>query len=58
MLIFGRLMAALLMAADIAVRLIPAVIEIKIGVVTALIGVPFFLAMIFHERRALEDSTQ
>lgn len=50
--------AALLMAADIAVRLIPAVIEIKIGVVTALIGVPFFLAMIFHERRALEDSTQ
>jgi iron complex transport system permease protein len=50
--------AALLMAADIAVRLIPAVIEIKIGVVTALIGVPFFLAMIFHERRALEDGTQ
>lgn len=50
--------AVLLMAADIAVRLIPAVIEIKIGVVTALIGVPFFLAMIFHERRALEDSTQ
>ena len=50
--------AALLMAADIAVRLIPAVIEIKIGVVTALIGVPFFLAMIFHERRALEDSIQ
>lgn len=50
--------AALLMAADIAVRLIPAVIEIKIGVVTALIGVPFFLAMIFHERRALEDSAQ
>lgn len=50
--------AALLLAADIAVRLIPAVIEIKIGVVTALIGVPFFLAMIFHERRALEDSTQ
>ena len=48
--------AVLLMAADIAVRLIPAVIEIKIGVVTALIGVPFFLAMIFHERRALEDA--
>lgn len=48
--------AALLIAADIVVRLIPAVIEIKIGVVTALIGVPFFLAMIFRERRALEDS--
>ena len=25
--------------------------EIKVGVVTALIGVPFFLAMIFRERR-------
>lgn len=50
--------AALLMAADIAVRLVPGAIEIKIGVVTALIGVPFFLAMIFRERRALEDSTQ
>lgn len=49
--------AALLIAADITVRLIPAVIEIKIGVVTALIGVPFFLAMIFRERRTLEDST-
>ncbi len=50
--------AALLMAADIAVRLVPGAVEIKIGVVTALIGVPFFLAMIFHERRSLEDSTQ
>lgn len=50
--------AALLMVADIAVRLVPGAVEIKIGVVTALIGVPFFLAMIFHERHALEDSTQ
>jgi iron complex transport system permease protein len=48
--------AALLLAADIAVRLVPAMVEVKIGVVTALIGVPFFLAMIFHERRALEDA--
>lgn len=47
--------AALLIAADIAVRLIPAIIEIKIGVVTALIGVPFFIWMIVHERHALED---
>jgi iron complex transport system permease protein len=45
--------AALLIAADIAVRLVPGAIEIKIGVVTALIGVPFFLAMIFAERRLL-----
>jgi iron complex transport system permease protein len=53
--------AALLTAADIAVRLIPAnpnatAIELKLGVVTSLIGVPFFLAMIFKERRLLEGS--
>jgi iron complex transport system permease protein len=48
--------AALLLAADIAVRVVPAVIEIKVGVVTALIGVPFFLAMIFTERRTLEGA--
>jgi len=50
--------AILLTASDIAVRLVPGPVEIKIGVVTALIGVPFFLAMIFHERRSLEDSPQ
>jgi iron complex transport system permease protein len=48
--------AALLTAADIAVRLIPTnpnatAVELKVGVVTALIGVPFFLLMIFSERR-------
>lgn len=48
--------AALLLAADISVRIIPAAIELKVGVVTALIGVPFFLAMIFSERRMLEGS--
>jgi iron complex transport system permease protein len=46
--------AVLLLAADIGVRLVPGPNEIKIGVVTAMIGVPFFLAMIFHERRVLE----
>jgi iron complex transport system permease protein len=50
--------AVLLLAADVAVRLIPAnpnatAVELKLGVVTALIGVPFFLAMIFRERRLL-----
>jgi len=50
--------AALLMAADVAVRLIPTnpnatAIELKLGVVTALIGVPFFLMMIFRERQLL-----
>ncbi|TAK48638.1 MAG: iron ABC transporter permease [Xanthobacteraceae bacterium] len=49
--------AALLLAADIAVRLAPGVVEIRIGVVTAIIGVPFFLAMIFRERHALEEAT-
>jgi iron complex transport system permease protein len=48
--------AALLTAADIAVRLVTGPVEIKLGVVTALIGVPFFLAMIFRERRLLEGS--
>jgi iron complex transport system permease protein len=48
--------AALLTAADIAVRVVPAAIEVKVGVVTALIGVPFFLAMIFSERRLLEGA--
>jgi iron complex transport system permease protein len=46
--------AALVLAADIAVRLGPSVVEIKLGVVTALIGVPIFLSIIFRERRVLE----
>ena len=33
-----------------------AAVELKLGVVTALIGVPFFLAMIFRERRLLEGA--
>jgi iron complex transport system permease protein len=48
--------AALLLAADVAVRIVPAAVELKVGVVTALIGVPFFLMMIFGERRMLEGS--
>jgi iron complex transport system permease protein len=48
--------AALLLAADIAVRSVPSANELKVGVVTALIGVPFFLAMIFSERRILEGA--
>ena len=35
---------------------VPAATELKVGVVTALIGVPFFLAMIFSERRLLEGT--
>jgi iron complex transport system permease protein len=42
--------AALLTAADILVRIIPAQNEIKVGVVTALIGAPFFIALIVRRR--------
>ncbi len=45
--------AALLLAADIAVRIIPATTSIKVGVLTAIIGVPFFLWLIVRERRSL-----
>jgi iron complex transport system permease protein len=45
--------AALLLAADIAVRLIPSTSDIKVGVLTSIIGVPFFLYLIMRERRAL-----
>jgi iron complex transport system permease protein len=45
--------AALLLAADIAVRIIPSTSDIKVGVLTSLIGVPFFLYLIMRERRAL-----
>ena len=53
----GRLMipatlsgAALLLAADIVVRLIPSQEEIKVGVLTALIGAPFFIFLIMRRR--------
>jgi iron complex transport system permease protein len=48
--------AALVLAADIAIRLGPSAVEIKLGVVTALIGVPIFLSMILRERRLLEGA--
>ena len=59
----GRLMipaplsgAALLLAADIVVRLIPSQSEIKVGVVTALIGAPFFIALIMRRRYDLSGA--
>lgn len=45
--------AALLLTADIAVRLIPSNGEIKVGVLTALIGAPFFIALILRRRHDL-----
>ena len=43
--------AGLLTLADTLVRLIPTASELKLGVVTSLIGVPFFLFLVFRERQ-------
>lgn len=43
--------AALLLAADIAVRLIAPERDLKLGVVTALVGAPFFLTLVWRNRR-------
>ncbi len=48
--------AALLLAADCAVRLIPSSVEIKIGVLTAVLGVPFFLWIIARRRAELAET--
>jgi iron complex transport system permease protein len=45
--------SALLLAADIGVRIIPSTTDIKVGVLTSMIGVPFFLYLIVRERRSL-----
>jgi len=47
--------AALLLAADCAVRLIPSGAEVRIGVLTALLGVPIFLWIIARRRGELAD---
>lgn len=44
--------ALLLTMADIAVRLIPARSEIMLGVLTSLVGAPFFLVLILKVRRS------
>lgn len=43
--------AAMLLAADIGVRLIPTESAIKVGVLTALVGAPFFLYLILRSRK-------
>lgn len=43
--------ALLLLMADIGVRLIPLTTEIKVGVITSLLGAPFFLWLILNQRR-------
>jgi len=43
--------AVLLTMADIGVRIVPSTNELKLGVVTAFLGVPVFLAHLLRERR-------
>ena len=44
--------AVLTAAADIAIRLMPPGPELKLGVVTALLGAPFFLNLVMRPRLA------
>jgi iron complex transport system permease protein len=46
--------AALLMAADILVRLVTPGTELRLGVVTALLGAPFFLHLVIRARAGVE----
>jgi iron complex transport system permease protein len=48
--------AALLLAADCAVRLIPSGTEVRIGVLTAILGVPFFLWVIARRKAELAET--
>jgi len=43
--------ACLLVGADIGVRLVPGDTPLKVGVLTALVGAPFFIALILSARR-------
>ena len=45
--------AALLLAADVLVRIVMPGRELKLGVLTAIIGAPFFLWLVFKYRRQL-----
>lgn len=45
--------AALLLGADVAARLIAPMRDLKLGVLTALVGAPFFLWLVWRTRRSL-----
>lgn len=45
--------ATLVLLADICVRTIPATQELKLGVLTGLVGAPFFLYLVVHTRRVM-----
>ena len=42
-----------MLAADVALRLFAPLSEVRLGVVTALVGAPFFLWLILKTRREL-----
>ncbi|MEN3238716.1 iron ABC transporter permease [Methylobacterium ajmalii] len=48
----GLLGAALVLGADLVVRLLPTRPELKLGVVTALVGAPFLIALLFRRGRS------
>ena len=45
--------AILLLLADCTVRWLPTVVELKLGVVTALVGAPFFMHLLYRQRRSV-----
>jgi len=45
--------AALVLAADIGLRLVPTQTELKLGVLTALVGAPFFLFLVHRLRKEI-----
>ena len=45
--------ALLLLTADVVTRLLAPYFELRIGVLTALIGAPFFLRLVFRMRAEL-----
>ncbi|MCB1740914.1 MAG: iron chelate uptake ABC transporter family permease subunit, partial [Gammaproteobacteria bacterium] len=46
--------ALLLLCTDIATRLLSPIANLQVGVVTALLGAPFFLALLMRLRRSLQ----
>ncbi|WP_462328697.1 iron chelate uptake ABC transporter family permease subunit [Thiohalocapsa halophila] len=42
-----------MLAADLAIRLLDTPQQLMLGVVTALVGGPFFLALVLKSRRAI-----
>jgi iron complex transport system permease protein len=47
--------AALLLFADVVVRLLATESEVRLGVVTALIGVPFFFYLVIRSRSVFDQ---